>query len=517
MQQLKSFIKKAIELDLNEEKIKQEARSNFNNNGVYPESINVMDNCIVFLARTDQGKKLIIVGDRNSQLYRDFEGAEVIIENKSIKLVSMNNKNAGVLRRWFPFTAPVSLGKNCMSLGLGDRLGLANPGQVRYIKKSSLRPVLAQQSVREITLTERTFNDVMDAAGWAVFQEGYKDGFAADGDHLKTEEEVKAALGIGFTMITLDCSEKIDNAVPRMTSREVESKYNTLSQEYRRKIEALYLGKSFKVGDVQISFDDREVLQRIVLIYSKALAFIRHIYFDIIKLDNRKVDFEVSIDETETPTSPEAHFFVASELERMEVDVTSMAPRFIGEFQKAIDYIGDLERFKQEFKIHAQIADNFGYRLSIHSGSDKFRVFPVIGRYTNGRVHVKTAGTHWLEALKVIALKEPGLFRKIFEYAMKNFDQATKYYHVTTDLGKIPDITKISDDKLHEVMNLDDTRQMLHITYGIILSSKGPDGEYIFRNHIYKVLYDYEEDYYEILEQHIAKHEKMLIQNERVQ
>ena len=78
--------------------------------------------------------------------------------------------------------------------------------------------MLAQQSIRELTLTERTYNNVLDAASWAVMQEGFHDGFGADGDHLKRPEDIKMALDLGYSMITLDCSEKIDGSIASMSA-----------------------------------------------------------------------------------------------------------------------------------------------------------------------------------------------------------------------------------------------------------------------------------------------------------
>jgi len=197
-------------------------------------------------------------------------------------------------------------------------------------------------------------------------------------------------------------------------------------------------------------------------------------------------------------------------LEKMGVEVTSLAPRFCGEFQKGVDYIGDLDQFEREFKVHAAIADHFGYRLSIHSGSDKFKVFPIISRYTGSRVHVKTAGTNWLEALKVIARKEPELFRKIYEYAVEHFDEARKYYHVTSNMDNVPDVSSMADEDLPLVFAQNDARQVLHITYGLILTAKDKDGKYLFRDDIYNTLNNHEEDYYRALEEHLNKHLSLL-------
>ena len=201
----------------------------------------------------------------------------------------------------------------------------------------------------------------------------------------------------------------------------------------------VYMNKSFDVGEgVTISFDE-ELYKRTVLIYSEAIKHAIDIFFNLIMKNGKQVaDFEVSIDETMTPTLPAQHFFVANELTRKGVRVSTVAPRFCGEFQKGIDYIGDLKQFAAEMKIHAAISRHFGYKISIHSGSDKFSIFPSAGRETKGRFHLKTAGTNWLEAMKLVAMKDPQLYREVHAYALTAFKAATAYYHVTTQLSRIP-------------------------------------------------------------------------------
>ena len=120
----------------------------------------------------------------------------------------------------FPFTAPAShSGTRPFTLGLGDRLGLASPGHIRAVRGRNVFPVLAQQSIRELKLTGRTYEEVLAAAAFAVFQEDWRGGYGADGDHLKTAEEIRYALNCGFTMITLDCSEQIDQDVQELCRR----------------------------------------------------------------------------------------------------------------------------------------------------------------------------------------------------------------------------------------------------------------------------------------------------------
>lgn len=479
--------------------------------GVYPQSLYCMDHAVFYLTKQadGQGKKMIIVEQQPSSIFDRFQGEKIApVVGKRVKLAPLSHENALALRECFPFTAPVAFGKDGMSIGLGDRLGVASPGHIRLLAGRKVRPVLAQQSIRELNLTNRTYEDVLDAASWAVFQEGYELGFGADGDHLKNEAEVKMALDLGFSMITLDCSEQIDNQVLDKTDDEVAAAFSRLPEEDQRRIQP-YLDQTFVVGTTKINFTAQH-LQRVMLIYGQALHFIRRVYFDLIQKIDRPIDFEVSIDETLTPTLPQDHYFIAAELAKQKVDLSSMAPRFCGEFQKGIDYIGDIEQFEAEFKIHAAIADQFGYRLSIHSGSDKFKTFPIIGKYTEGRVHVKTAGTNWLEALKVIAAVDPALFRKIQTFALAHFTEATQYYHVTTDLTKIPDINQLSDAELPTLLEQNDARQVLHITYGLILNAKDVAGQPLFHDEFFQDLADHETLYYEKLGEHIGRHLDLL-------
>lgn len=81
-----------------------------------------------------------------------------------------------------------------------------------------------------------------------------------------------------------------------------------------------------------------------------------------------------------------------------------MAPRFRGKFQKSIDYIGNKEEFKKDFYLHCLISKYFNYKTSVYYGSDKFKMFSIVGDITKGYYHFKTVGTNWLEALIMIAV-----------------------------------------------------------------------------------------------------------------
>ena len=413
---------------------------------IYPESARKRGDSEYFIADTDSGSILSVSGP-DSEL---FEGDIRSLSGKTHKLCPLTVKNSKTIRELFDFTNPKSHKGFDTTIGLGDRLGVASPGHIRLLRDLDVFPVLAQQSMRELNLTGRRYEDVLAAAVWAVFREGYTKGYGADGDHLKTYDEVKCAIDCGFSMITLDCSEHIPNG----------------------------LGA---VADFAVD------------IYNKLIR------------DN-DIDFELSIDETQEVTTPEDHRFIAERLKKDGVETVSIAPRFCGEFQKGIDYRGDVEEFEKEFTVHAQIAEEYGYKLSIHSGSDKFSIFPIISKLTGKRFHLKTAGTNWLEAVRVIAAGDPPLYREMHTFALERLPEAKKYYHITEDVNKIADINNVPDAMLPDYMEQDDARQVLHVTYGLILQAKNANGSLRFRDRIYSALYENESDYFYALEKHIGRH-----------
>ena len=457
----------------------------------YEKSINRKGPATIFMAREEDADFIIVQGKNPG-----FKGTK--IPGNKIR-APLNHKNAEIMRKLFPFTAPSQvLGKE-RSFGVGDRLGIAGPGHIRVFEKYDAYPVLAQQSIRELNLTNRTYEDVLDAATFAVFREGFKKAWGADGDHLKTPQDIKYALSLGFTMITLDCSEHIKKDI---TDENAPAVTPALSEKY--------LNKTFDLGEnTKITFTEPE-LKKTAAIYGDAVKFAAEMYNKLIKKAKKPADFEISIDETSTPTTPAQHYFAARELIDAGVKFATMAPRFCGEFQKGIDYIGDLNQFRNEIKIHAVIARHLNYKLSIHSGSDKFTVFPDIGKAAKNVFHVKTAGTNWLEAMRVAAVSDPGLYREIHKYAIAAFDEARKYYHVTTDLKKIPDVDKLSDRELPDLFNKNDSRQLIHITYGLILSKKNDDGKFAFRDRLYKLWRQKEEVYAQALMKHIGRHLELL-------
>ena len=508
---------------------------------VYPRSIAASRGVVFFLVRQDRTKWLGLLYRDVSADVAHFSGQEQEIELGQpliLRLCPTDHTNAAALRRALPFTAPQVVGVR-KSFGCGDRLGLATPGHVRSLRKApGIAPVFAQQSIREMERSGRTPEQVLDDVTWGVFQEGWRDGFGADADHLKTTADVDVCVDAGYTMYTVDPGDHVDNEAATAGLDALKSKVEALPwdvlESSPQELRAAYLDRTFDVGDGLVVRFSEETLLRAAAKYSRAVAHSTIMYRHLVATSppsqapspnvggglgwglesgeggggsGVRFELEVSVDETETPTTPEEHFFVASELRRLGVRWVSLAPRFIGRFEKGVDYIGDLKQFEVEFTKHVAIARALGpYKLSVHSGSDKFSVYPVVARLAGDLIHVKTAGTSYLEALRTLASIDPGLFREIFTFARSRYDVDRATYHVSADLAKVPVPDQLSDTELIGVLDTFDGREVLHVTFGSVLTSKNEQGDYCFRQRLLNALRANEEVYYAALETHIGRH-----------
>ena len=471
----------------------------------YVDSRKETDALQAVMARDNTSKFLLLSSRENSGAFASFDGECVSGNGLFCKKAPLSEQNAAALRKVFPWTAPVPvLNKKC-SFGCGDRLGLATSAHAELFKTYHAFPVFAQQSIRELTLTKRTYRSVIDDASFQVFQAGYTGGYGADGDHLKSFEHIDMALDAGVTMLTLDLSDELHPEFADVSGAELEKAYAACPAAVRAECEKLYLSGPLQLKTSALHFT-REELMRCVLIYTDAMDFAAKVGERLRQHGAGKVDLEISIDETSAPTLPEHHYFVANELKRRKVVFASLAPRFIGEFQKGIDYIGDLKEFRKQFGQHVEIADFFGtYKVSVHSGSDKFSAFPVIGELTKGHFHLKTAGTSWLEAVEAIAYADPKLFREIYVKAFDALPAALKLYHITADFSVLPKETALSDAQLPELLKCVPGRQLLHITYGAMLG-----GDQQMHDKIYRSLFVHEEEYHKQLDEHFRKHLDLL-------
>lgn len=482
---------------------------------LYQSSMNDYHGSRFFIGNQSGDKFLFILSQKEEDaVLQAFEGEIVkVADDGRAKKCPVNHKNALAIQKIFPFTKPVTIGLR-NSYGFGDRLGLANPGHLRAIKHYNFAPVLAQQSIRELTRTQRTPEDVMDAAVWAVFQEGFKDGFGADADHLKTTDDVDRLVKAGFTMFTIDPSDHVVNGVTEIGQDDLLKRVLGLPwAEFGDTFDSLlkcYENKITKLGsNYSVAATKREILEA-CLKYMTAIINVKRIHTHLAtKHADYDCEIEVSIDETDTVTTPFEHFFIVNELKRMSVSFVSLAPRFVGDFEKGIEYRGDMDLFKDHYLRHVAIAEYFGfYKISFHSGSDKFRVYEAVGGLKQTKIHVKTAGTSYLEALKVIAMKDANLFRRILDYAASLYDNERKSYFVSADLRKIKPGAQYKDNELAGLFDSNDVRQVLHVTYGRVLTDKSEDSRYIFRDRIYECLRKNEDLHYELLVKHFNRHLK---------
>jgi hypothetical protein len=471
---------------------------------VYPTSIHKLGESIVMVARDEKSRFLLVVSNYKGVVPKGFVGEEIKLSKGGVALkCPLDVTNAAALKQHFPWTAPSSLRNVRTTVGCGDRLGLATRGHLLAAKKFAASPVLAQQSIRELTMTGRTFPQVVADAQFMVFEADYRDGYGADGDHLKTLADIDTALDAGMPMITLDLSEVMNAKAGDWSEAEVLAAFAEKDEETTKRINESYADCKFVVGPHEIKIDALTA-KRCSVMYDAALDFAEVVYQRLVQRRGQEFDLEISIDETASPTLPSHHLYIVRELRRRGVEFSSVAPRFIGEFQKAVDYIGDLDEFDRQFQVHAAIAKTYGnYKVSIHSGSDKFGVYPSIGKWTEEYVHLKTAGTSWLVAVEVIAQNDPALYREIHKAAKDCFQDMLKLYHITADITKIPALETLKDEELPSLMTMSEARQMVHIAYGPILTGT-------LRERFFAAMHKFEAEYDKALEKHFDKHLSLL-------
>lgn len=378
------------------------------------------------------------------------------------------------------------------SFGFGDRLGLATPGHIASVKDTKFAPIFAQQSVRENTRTGRTPQQVMDDARRAVDAAKWDGPWGADADHLKTVEDIHPFVEAGYTFFTVDPGEHVDNAADSDPLDVLKRKAASFINWDHLSI--LYLDQNSEQAWGRFEV---ESLHRALVKYGGAIQHAADMFNRLSQLKD-EFDFEVSVDETDSPTTPLEHFFIASELTRLGVKFTSLAPRFIGRFEKGVDYIGDLTALDEELGKHAAVTRHFGtYKLSLHSGSDKFSVYPLVAKHWGERIHVKTAGTSYLEALRVLASHEPELFLKIYTLGRERYETDKKTYHVSAELNKLPDT-----NDLPSLLEDFHAREVLHVTFGSALAQFGIE--------LKAALVKHEGAYYDGLKVHFDKHLSLL-------
>jgi len=458
--------------------------------------------------------KALYVVTRQPSFAESFKGEvrQVPIGRSSLYLKTclLTPGNAQALRSTFSNLKPAPLGVRA-SAGFGDRLGLATPGHVMAVRGTGIAPIFAQQSIREMNRTHRTPRQVLDDATWGAFQAGWLAEVGADADHIKTVEEADLCAEEGFSFYTVDPGANLDQDAKNAPQGYIRQKLHDLPwselEINQLDAEKSYLGQVVHLPSVYFVID-RERLWRFMATYASALVQVKRMYRHIAeKLGEGNFDFEISVDETETPTSPSDHYLFAMELRRMGVRWTSLAPRFSGRFEKGVDYIGDLQMLAGELKQHAEISQQLRpYKISLHSGSDKFSIYPIAAQALGNLFHLKTAGTSYLEALRTVAQTNPELFRKIMIFSARRFATDRASYHVSAETSNLPMIPSLKDVDLAELLDNFDARQILHVTFGSVISSQEEVGGPNLGSLLRLELLEAESKYYRQLNAHFTRH-----------
>jgi hypothetical protein len=403
------------------------------------------------------------------------------------------------------------------SFGFGDRIGLATPGHIEAMRRAGagIAAIFPQQSIREMARTGRTPRRVMDDALAGAEQAGWTGPIGADADHLKTTQDVDATAAAGFTFFTIDPSDHVDAHADDYDESVLRDKFALVAGEVPW-IEK-YRGQSVTLTTGTTVVLNGEACLRAAVKYGRALNHALHLADHIARVNReagRDFEIELSVDETEQPTTLAEHYIIADQCLGRGMKLVSLAPRYIGDFEKGVDYKGDIAKLEHSLRDHAAIAEQLGpYKLSLHSGSDKLSMYPALARATRGKFHVKTAGTSYLEALRVVARHEPALYRRLIDFARTRYEKDKATYHVSATLASVPppaEAAGTAELERRYLENWSDVpqgrgftepgRQILHCTFGSTLT----DPE--FGPAVRQVIEAHTDTYTEVLADHFSRH-----------
>ncbi|HET8845759.1 MAG TPA: tagaturonate epimerase family protein [Ktedonobacteraceae bacterium] len=462
---------------------------------ILPSVVTLDGTSYALVAGEKPGKSLLAIAGKS-------EGFTGETTAEGILLAPLTAENALALRQRLAWLQPVTLGLQ-ISAGFGDRLGLATPGHVQAVRGTGVAPIFAQQSVRENTRTGRSPQQVLDDAMWGAFASGWCEPWGADADHLKTLEDIEPFVAAGYTFYTIDSGDYVDDAVetdePATLLQKAEAlPWNTLESSLAAARK--HFLQRFELDGLSLTFDEKSFYKALAK-YGKALAHVVRMVRRMQELQGqRPLEIEISVDETGTTTTLLEHFYIVSELKRLDIPIVSLAPRFVGRFEKGVGYIGDLAKLEQNIAGHASIMRFFGesYKLSLHTGSDKFEVYPLAVHHTDGLVHLKTAGTSYLEALHLLAAHDRAFFREIWDFARGRYETDRRTYHVSATLEAAPLAEALSDEELPGLFDQFDARQILHVTFGSVLD--------VFGDRLHRSLCANLPAYHAYIQRHFEKH-----------
>ncbi len=333
----------------------------------------------------------------------------------------------------------LTLGK--YSIGTGDRFGKQAGAQLESVIKAGKSgkeiSIIWNKSYREHAIIHTAPASVRIAADRAVKSADWKGSYYVDADHISLKTVDLFMDSSDF--FTLDVADFIGEKA----AKEEVSKFVQDNLLYSGKLDIPGIEKSLNINEENI----RKTAESYLFAVKEAGKIYRHI-----EAKKGKGNFitEVSMDETEQPQSPEELLFILSAIAKEGIPIQTIAPKFTGRFNKGVDYVGDLKKFDIEFNndicIIAWSVKEFdlpaNLKLSVHSGSDKFSIYPSIRqniRKYNAGVHVKTAGTTWLEEL--IGLAESGsngleIAKEVYSSALNRYEELAEPYATVIDIDK---------------------------------------------------------------------------------
>ena len=371
------------------------------------------------------------------------------------------------------------------SFGVGDRFGRQGRAQLQALITAKAEGVniaaVWNKSWREHSIIGSSPIDTYKAAALAVKAMKWQDSFYVDADHIQLSNVDLFLDSSNF--FTIDVAASIGQSAN-------EEIINAFVSKYRK-----YAGRLEIAGIDEVLNIDENQIEAIARKYLKAIDEAAFIYLHIESVKG-KGNFitEISMDETDAPQKPVELYFILAAAAQRGIPVQTIAPKFSGVFLKGVDYIGDVAIFTKEFEqdlaIVAYAVKKFGLpenlKISIHSGSDKFSLYKPIGRSIkkfDAGLHIKTAGTTWLEELTALAEADKtglSIAKRIYADAFERLDELCEPYQkvVEIDKDKLPApavVKKWSSGDFVQTVRHDLTcsqynknvRQLLHIAYKI--------------------------------------------------
>lgn len=377
----------------------------------------------------------------------------------------------------------MELGK--FSIGIGDRFAHQGVAQLRAIMKANesgleISPVW-NKSNREHIYVHSHPSDVRKEADAAVAALGYKGKYFVDADHINLSTVAPFVETADF--FTLDVAAFIG----KPSSEADVNKFVASCSKYMGALQIQGMQEPLQVTESLL----REIAAKFLAATQQAADIYQYL---LEKKGKGNFVTEVSMDEVESPQTPVDMLFILKMLADKGVPAQTIAPKFTGRFNKGVDYKGDLQQFAREFEEDVLVIDyavkEFGLpkelKLSVHSGSDKFSIYPImadiIKKYDKG-LHLKTAGTTWLE--EVIGLAKAGgegldLAKQIYANSYNRKDELCAPYAdvIEIDGSALPSVEEVnswsSEKYVNTLRHIPDHpdynanfRQLIHVAYKV--------------------------------------------------